>query len=191
VNVEADVATFEEDADGEESGADVTTAVWAPPKAAISTPLDLAGIDVFEVKVYDEDRARTLVAVVELVSPANEDRASHRDAFVARCAAYLQQKVSVIIVDVVTTRRHHLYRELADFLDLKNEVREAVSSHLYAVALRTFRRRRGMRLEVWPASLAVGASLPTLPVWLTPDLAVPLDLEASYEFACDSLSISV
>ncbi len=190
VTIEVDVATFERDSEGEESGPTVSTAAWAPPKAAVSAPVDLAGVDVFEVKVYDEDRARTLVAAVELVSPANKDRASHRRAFVAKCAAYLQESVSVIIVDVVTTRRHHLYRELADFLDLNQAAREAVPGSLYAAALRTVRpRRRKMRLEVWPARLALGAALPTLPLWLGPDLALPLDLEASYEFACDSLSI--
>jgi hypothetical protein len=189
-SVEVDVATFERDAEGGESGVTVATAAWAPPKAAITAPVDLAGLDVFEVKVYDEDRARTLVAAVELVSPANKDRAGHRRAFVAKCAAYLQEKVSVIIVDVVTTRRHHLYRELADFLDLNRAARDAVPGNLYAAALRTVRPQwRKMRLEVWPARLALGASLPTLPLWLSPELALPLDLEASYEFACDSLSI--
>jgi len=190
VAVEADVGAFERDSEREESGATVATAVWAPPRAAISAPVDLAGLDVFEVKVYDEDRAMTLVAAVELVSPANKDRASHRRAFVAKCAAYLQQNVSVVIVDVVTTRRRHLYRELADFLGLNQTVRSAVPANLYAVALRTIRPRpRKMRLEVWPARLALGESLPTLPLWLSPDIALPLDLEASYEFACDSLSI--
>jgi hypothetical protein len=190
VAVEADVATFEKDREEEESSAFLAAAGWVPPRAVVATPVDLAGIDVFEVKVYDEDRARTLVAAVELVSPANKDRASHRRAFVAKCAAYLQENVSVIIVDVVTTRHHHLYRELAEFLDLNQAARNAVPVNLYAVALRAIRPRRGkMRLEVWPAQLALGTALPTLPLWLGPDIAVALDLEASYEFACDSLSI--
>ena len=57
---------------------------------------------------------------------------------------------------------------------------------------------------MWPASmvqqlfpllpegypLIVGQPLPTLPLWLTEDLMVPLDLEASYEAACRVLHIS-
>ncbi len=31
--------------------------------------------------------------------------------------------------------------------------------------------------------------LPTLPLWLADDFCLPLDLEASYEKACDDLSI--
>jgi hypothetical protein len=189
VAIEADVGTFEKDFVTEEAGVTVAPA-WAPPKVAFTAPVDLAGLDVFEVRVYDEFKARTLVAAVELVSPANKDRDAHRRAFVAKCAAYLQQQVSVIIVDVVTIRRQNLYRELADFLSVKPAARGAVASPLYAAALRTFRPRRGkMRLDVWPARLTVGEALPTLPLWLTPEIAVPVDLEASYEFACDSLSI--
>ena len=31
--------------------------------------------------------------------------------------------------------------------------------------------------------------MPTLPLWLTDDFAVPLELEESYEAACDVLQI--
>jgi len=42
---------------------------------------------------------------------------------------------------------------------------------------------------MWPQALAVGAVLPTLPLWIGPNRAVPVDLEASYLAACDSLRI--
>ncbi len=41
-----------------------------------------------------------------------------------------------------------------------------------------------MVLEAWSGPLAVGEPLPTLPLWLAEDLAVPLDSEASYEQTC-------
>ena len=53
-----------------------------------------------------------LVAVVELVSPGNKDRPEHRQAFVTKCAAYLQEQVNIVMVDVVTTRHANLHREL-------------------------------------------------------------------------------
>ncbi len=133
--------------------------------------------------------ARPLVAAVEIVSPANKDRPSHRRAFVTKCAAYLQQDVSVVIVDVVTSHRDNLYTELAEFLEVNAAARTALTSPLYAVSCRTVRRRRRHQLEVWPIALKVGASLPVLPLWLTGEVAVPLDLESSYRFTCDSLSI--
>ena len=38
----------------------------------------------YEVLVYDQVRGRTLVAAVEIVSPANKDRPENRQAFVAK-----------------------------------------------------------------------------------------------------------
>ncbi len=52
-------------------------------------------------------------------------------------------------------------------------------------------RPRGISrwLEAWTRQLAIGSPLPELPLWLSDDLAIPLDLEASYEQACRDLSI--
>jgi hypothetical protein len=188
VTVEADVATFEEET-AEPEADNPANSHWVPARPLVVTPVVLSGIDVFEIRVYDDEMTRTLVAAVEIVSPANKDRPGHRRAFVAKCAAYLQQDVSVVIVDVVTGRRQNLYAELAEFLEASTAARTALTSHLYAVACRKVQRRKRTRLEVWAAPLQVGKSLPVLPLWLTRELAVPLDLEASYEFTCDALSI--
>jgi hypothetical protein len=44
-------------------------------------------------------------------------------------------------------------------------------------------------LETWPQSLALGQLLPTVPLWLADDLAVPLELEESYKQSCSVLNI--
>jgi len=44
-------------------------------------------------------------------------------------------------------------------------------------------------LEAWLHPLAPGQPLPTLPLWLSEKLAVPLELEASYEETCRILRI--
>jgi peptide/nickel transport system ATP-binding protein len=58
---------------------------------------------------------------------------------------------------------------------------------------REFRREveaRGQEiLETWVHPLALGQSLPTLPLWLAENLAVPLELEQSYEETCRILRI--
>ena len=46
-------------------------------------------------------------------------------------------------------------------------------------------------MEVWPERLAVGAALPTLPLWLDVDVCLPLRLEDSYMATCESLRIAV
>jgi hypothetical protein len=55
---------------------------------------------------------------------------------------------------------------------------------LYAVAYRPILRHEQAEIELWPTSFAVGDPLPTLPLRLTGDLFVPVDLEASYQEAC-------
>jgi hypothetical protein len=42
---------------------------------------------------------------------------------------------------------------------------------------------------LWPAPLAVGQPLPTLPLWIAADFSVPLDLDASYRATCTDLRV--
>jgi hypothetical protein len=186
--VEVDVTTWDEGgvASAPDNGA---VAVWAPPKPAVQTTLDFADLDLFEVQVLSEEEGPRVVAAVELVSPANKDRASHGRQFAIKCGNYLQQGISVIVIDVVTTRSGNLHRDLLDLLGVAVPTPIAGLSHLYAAAHRAVPTGEAQRLEVWCEALAVGASLPTLPLWLLPDLAVPLNFEEAYRTACQSLRI--
>jgi hypothetical protein len=194
-SAEIDVGTLEEDdtnplwGEPNGNGGGVATAVWAPPRPTLSVASDLPSQDEYEVRVYDEKRQSRLVAAVEIVSPANKDRPEHRAAFVAKCAALLQQRVSVAIVDVVTTRQSNLY---GDLLELIGQADPALASEppLYAAACRGTHRGGAWQFEAWYHSLGVGQPLSTLPLWLTDDFAVPLELEASYEETCRILRIA-
>lgn len=56
---------------------------------------------------------------------------------------------------------------------------------LYAVTLRCRKPPKGNQLlDAWFYPMILGKPLPTLPIWLTPDLRVMLPLETSYEEAC-------
>jgi hypothetical protein len=187
LTVEADVAAFREDPDTSTGGGpngSVATEVWAPPQPPVVVPVDFASLETFEIRVYDQDRARTLVATVELVSPGNKDRPEHRRAFLDKCAAYLREGVSVIVVDVVTSRRHNFHAALMELFNGGDSAARAVTSDLYAVAYRARTVGTRTQLEAWPAPLALGEPLPTLPLWLAVDCAVPLELEAGYREAC-------
>ena len=119
---EIDVASYQEDVatpfasqtSAEEGG--IAAAVWAPPQPTLAVDTDLPDPDEYEVRVYDVKRHHRLVAAVEIVSPANKDRPTSRRVFVAKCAALLQQHVSVAIVDVVTTRQFNLYADLLELI---------------------------------------------------------------------------
>jgi len=189
VDVEADVGTLEQSGhELAEEGGGVATAVWAPPRPTLSVAVDFHRLDVFEVQVHREGGLE-MVAAIELVSPRNKDRQTARRHFVAKCAAYLQAGVSVIVVDVVTGRRENLYALLLEQLALPPN--DHGQGELYAVACRTVPPDEPGRLETWVAPLSVGSLLPTLPLWLEADLAVPLDLERSYEATFVELRVPV
>lgn len=158
---------------------------WLPRRYR-SAPQAKLGADVFEVRVYDERRGRRLVAAVELVSPSNKDRPESRQAFVIKCAAYLEQQVSLVIVDVVTDRLANLHAELMELLHQSVETTELP---LYAVAYRNNKEEDGWRVDLWYEPLTLGAALPTMPLWLASDLAVPLELELTYEETCQVLRL--
>ncbi len=186
-SVEIDVGTFEQDASAatEEGGgvvAAVSPKVWTPP--APDAVLPAAFPETFEVRVLCTDTGPKLVAAIELVSPGNKDRPAERRAFAAKCASYLCQGISVILVDIVTHRRANLHNETLRVLEAAEGFHLPPEILLYAVAYRPLRRNGRDEIGIWRTPLALGQPLPTLPLGLRADLAVPVDFEATYAEAC-------
>jgi Protein of unknown function (DUF4058) len=163
--------------------------LWAPAQPNLALETELADTDEYEVRVYDIRRDRRLVAAVELISPANKDRPEARAQFVSKCASLLRQSVAVVLVDVITSRSANLYAELLDWVDGRDPSLGEEPSAIYAAACRWQPRGAKRWLEAWSQPLVVGQPLPVLPLWLSEELAVPLDLEASYEQTCRDLRI--
>jgi hypothetical protein len=196
-SIAIDVATCEEDEAASpgsggvgNGGGGVATAVRTPPRPTLTVVTDLPALDEYEVRVYDTKRGRRLVAAVEIISPADKDRPEHRRVFVAKCANLLQNHVGVAIVDLVTTRTTNLYGDLMELLGQTDPSLVNGPPPLYAVACRSARNGDVWLLETWTHALALGRSLPTLPLWLADNLAVPLELELSYEETCRILRLS-
>jgi hypothetical protein len=166
----------------------VATARYAPPQPTLEIDGDLATEYAYEVLVYDQSHGRRLVAAVEIVSPANKDRAESRRAFAMKCAFLLHQGVCVSIVDVVTTRHYNLYTDVLTLLGHADPA-FAANPPIYAVTCRTRQLGSAPRLEAWAYPLTVGMPLPGLPVWLTDELHVSLELEESYEETCRVLRV--
>jgi len=191
---EVDVSAYDKDeaapfasaSDADDGG--LATAVWAPPRPTFSVVTDLPDQDEYEVRVYDTKRHRRLVAAIEIVSPANKDRPENRRAFVAKCAALLLQRVSVAIVDLVTTRQFNLYSDLLELIGQTDPSLAPKPPPLYAAACRWTPKES--LFDAWNSTLVLGQPLPTLPLWLADNFAVPLELEASYEETCRILRVA-
>jgi hypothetical protein len=159
------------------------------PRGYFAEPRVHSAQEGYEVLVFDEKCRRRLVAAVEIVSPANKDRSEHRRAFVAKCAGLLRENVSVIIVDVVTNHSQSLYAELLALLGESDPSLQSPAPQLYAATCRPTKRENEWLLEAWTHSLELGRSLPTVPLWLADDLALPLNLDESYEQSCGILNL--
>ena len=187
--VEVDVATFErEDSTVNlDKNVIVEDSSWETESPTLLLETEELTPPEYEVRVYDLNRAQRLVAIVELVSPGNKDRPQSRKAFVDKCHALLQQDVCVVIVDIVTNYSSNLYAELA--VRLGANPPSIASSSIYAVSCHTRRSPKGVRVETWQHELVVGSPLPTLPLFLSETLRVPLELESTYEETCRGLRI--
>jgi hypothetical protein len=145
---------------------------------------DVAEPDDLEVLVRDQTDDARLVAVVELVSPRNKDRDDSRRAFAAKCAAYLQRGVGLVVLDIVTSRQFNLHNEMVRMLNWGEASLMPSDDLLYAAGYRPVRRQETNQIDVWPNPLSIGQSLPVVPLALRGASAVPLDLEATYNDAC-------
>src|SRR5262249_27223179 len=105
------------------------------------------------------------------------------------CASYLQERVGLVVVDIVTERHHNLHRALMQLLGLTEPSPLPGETSLYAIAYRFTKENEQWQLATWNEPLAVGTPLPTLPLSLASNLAVPVELEASYEEACRVLRV--
>ena len=163
---------------------------WAAPAPALAVAVDLATVDGVEVQVFAEEGDPRLAAAVELLSPRNKDRPAARQAFAVKCVGYLQQGSSVVVVDTVTTRRADLNGTILSLLGVNIGAEAQPLASLSAVSYRAVGlEEESQQLEVWPAPLALGRPLPSLPLWIASDFSVPLDLEASYQMTCADLRI--
>ena len=182
--VEIDVATFNEDGgpDAPRPNGPATTAVqtriWAPPTPVAVLPAIFP--DDFEVQVFSNVGGPVLVAAIELVSPGNKDRDESRRAFVAKCAAYLQRGIGLIVVDIVTSRHANLHHELMAFLGQPAGGAFPSPTPVYATAYRPAHRQERNEIDLWREPLALGQPLPTLPLAVRGLGYLPIDLEGTY-----------
>ncbi|HEY7427826.1 MAG TPA: DUF4058 family protein [Gemmataceae bacterium] len=180
--VEIDVGTFEGSRHAREADGSATATlppqIWSPPAAAFTIPAVFA--DDFEVRVISTESGPTLVAAIELVSPRNKDRAEARRAFAIKCASYLHQGISLIVIDIVTNRRANLHTQIMELLNVTGSSHLPADAMLYAVAYQPLRRQKREEVDLWPVPLAVGGTLPLLPLALNAELYMPVDLEATY-----------
>jgi hypothetical protein len=128
-------------------------------------------------------RGHRLIALLEIVSPANKDRARHVEDFVAKVADALEAGVHVLVVDFLPPGPHDpqgMHGVILQRLEQSDEPYDLPSEAPLTLASY---EAAGVRVEVYLEHLAVGAVLPDMPLFLRPDRYVNVPLEATYAAA--------
>jgi hypothetical protein len=155
----------------------------ADVRPATTTPFDFEPeIDVLTLDpsvVVDIYREHELVAVLELISPRNKDRASARNATRDRIVGYLMLGVHVAYVDVHPNPSDF---SLADSVAQNLGIQQAALPSPHAMAYRVGppSDKLGRSLALCRAQLAIGQALPAIALPLCREITIPVDLESTY-----------
>lgn len=160
--VEADVAEFEK-ADAERESRNGAVATLPAVGAPVATVAAVFPVE-FEVQIKDRLGSLVLAGVIELVSPANKKETRERRSFVAKCAAYLDHGVGVVIVDVVTDRLANFHNELMSFVGGTHAFPKGVPT--YVTGYRPVHREGRNEIDVWAEPAGIGQPVPTVPLAL-------------------------
>ncbi len=127
----------------------------------------------------------TLIATIELVSPRNKDRLAAQAAYSARYVGYLLQGIHLLLVDV---HRRPLSFSFADNLNKELELQRPSCPAPFAISYRVGEPAAsgGRFLAFWRRPLTIGEPLPTLPLPLSVQASVAVDLEATYRKAAEA-----
>ncbi|MFQ6040400.1 MAG: DUF4058 family protein [Candidatus Poribacteria bacterium] len=143
-------------------------------------------LEVF-VKYIEREEERT-VGVIEIVSPRNKDRPQARDTFVAKCSNLLSEGISLIIIDILPVPSFNLHNQLLLALEgTEGYLKEDKDRPLYCTAYRQtfiFEEEEAPAIDCWAHALKVSDTLPELPLFITSECAVPVDLEKTYMETC-------
>jgi hypothetical protein len=121
-----------------------------------------------------------LVALVEIVSSANKDRATHVEEFVNKVTPALDLGIHVLLVDLFPPGGH-------DPRGMHGEVWSSFDEEPYDLPAREPLTLASYRANARPTTylehVAVGGVLAEMPLFLTPERYINVPLEATYQAA--------
>jgi len=155
----------------------------APPRVRRKLSLPAAARAMRRTLTIRHRSGHQVVALLEVVSPANRDRPSHAEEFVDKAVAALAHGVHLVLVDLIPPGKYDpqgMHGAIWDRLDDE--------SYLLPPSERlTLASYVAERLPQLPQAcvehLAVGSSLIEMPLFLNPDRYINLPLESTYQAA--------
>jgi hypothetical protein len=123
-----------------------------------------------------------LVALLEILSPANKDRVSHLEEFAAKAVSALDLGIHLLVVDLFPPGLNDpcgIHGVICQCLDQSDEPYDLPADE----PLTLVSYAAGPQVEVYLEHVTVGAALPEMPLFLRPDRYVNVPLEATYREA--------
>ncbi|MCE9530737.1 MAG: DUF4058 family protein [Planctomycetes bacterium] len=121
-----------------------------------------------------------LISVIEIVSPGNKSSQARLRKFVQKTVGLIQQSVNVLVIDLFApTPRDPLgiyHAVCTEFQNGESEFRQEKELTLVSYA----GANKDKTIKAYVEPIALGESLPAMPLFLWPDRYINVDLEATY-----------
>lgn len=154
----------------------------APPRTQRKLTLSADALERRRSLAIRHVSGHRLIAMIEIVSPANKDRTEHVEAFIDKAASALRAGVHLLLIDLFPPGPHDPYGMHGALLRRLHR-----DDHPYdfpdaePLTLASYAAWRPK--EVYFEHLAVGADLPAMPLFLRSERYINVPLAATYDSA--------
>jgi hypothetical protein len=163
-----------------------TAVADAPPKARHHQTIELSLRSRQRTVAVRHVSGHRLVALVEIISPANKDREESVEGFVRKAISALHSGVHLLLLDLFPPGPHDprgLHGAILDYLDQSDESYDLPTDEPMTLAAYA----AGPRFDAYLEHLAIGAVLPDMPLFLRRDWYINAPLESTYQAAYDGM----
>lgn len=150
----------------------------APPQASHITSVEPDVYADRANRIVIKHRLGDVVAIIEIVSPGNKDSRHALRSFVEKAAALIRRGIHLLVVDLFPPSSRDpqgIHKAIWD--EFVDEPFELPPDKPLTVAAYF----AGERKTAYVEPVGVGDELPSLPIFLTPDIYVPAPLEETYQ----------
>lgn len=159
-----------------------TIATDAPPRVRWRQTIESSLVARRRTVAIRHVSGHRLVALLEIISPANKDRPERVADFAAKVVAAVDHGVHVLVIDLLPPGPHDsngIHGVIHQELEGSDEAYNLPAAEPLTLASYV----AGPKVDVYLEHRAVGAALPEMPLFLRPDRYIYVPLESTYQAA--------
>ncbi len=163
-----------------------STVIEAPPRVSRRQTIEPAALVRRRSLAIRHISGHRLIALIEIVSSANKDRASHVGEFATKAVEALDAGIHLMVIDLFPpgpNDPHGIHGIIRQRLEQSDESYDLPADE----PLTLVSYAAGPQVEIYLNHVAAGAVLPPMPLFLSPDRYVNVPLESTYEAAYEGI----